>query len=138
MDYKLIIIILSLLAPVILATRNLIASILILSSFLSLFLPVWFIPEPAILIIAAGCFLVFLVTFWSAVRSGFFNFITDRDIKKWRIFARPFAFLFIPIDIYFGHRFLVILLGYLALIFIAFDLYRLIAKKQFSQIFKKK
>lgn len=138
MDYKLIILVFAVLLPVIIASRSLVATSLVASSFLTLLLPLWYGPDPAIFIIAGCCFIIFLVTLWFALRSDFFNYLAGRDIKKWRILARPFAFLFIPINIFFGHRFLIILLGYLALISIGIDLFRLFSKKQFSQIFKKK
>jgi glycerol-3-phosphate acyltransferase PlsY len=138
MDYAILILILSLLIIVFLATRSLIASALIMFSFLSILLPIRFGIEVIILVLSFAFFLAFLFTLIYSIRSGFFDFIAGRDIKKWRIFARPFALLFIPIDLYIGHRFLIILLGYLALIIIGLDLYRIISKKQLSYIFKQK
>ena len=138
MDYTILILIFSLLMIVFLATRSLVASALIMFSFLSILLPIRFGTEVIILVLSFIFFLAFLFTLIYSFRSGFFDFIAGRDIKKWRIFARPFALLFIPIDIFIGHRFLIILLGYLALIIIGLDLYRIISKKQLAHIFKQK
>ncbi len=138
MEYKFIILTLAVLMPVVIASRSLLTTSLVISSFLTLLLPLWFGSDPVILIIA-GCFLlIFLGMLWFVVRSDFFDFVSGRDIKKWRILARPLAFLFIPMDVFFGHRIFIIILGYLALISIGIDLYRIISKKEFSKIFKKK
>lgn len=138
MDYKFIILILVVLLPVIIASRSLLTTSLVISSFLTLLLPLWFGFEPVTLFIAGCSFFIFLITLWFVLRSDFFNYMTGRDIKKWRILARPLAFLFIPLDVFFGHRIFIIILGYLALISIGIDLYRIISKKEFSKIFKKK
>lgn len=138
MDYILIILSVTLLAIVLIATRSFITSALILFSFISILLPVRFGTSPLIISLSAVFLLSSVIILIYAFRSGFFDFIIGRDIKKWRIFARPFALLFIPIDIYIGHRFLIILLGYLALIIIGLDLYRIISKRQLSLIFKQK
>ncbi len=138
MEYKFIILTLAVLMPVVIASRSLVTTSLVISSFLTLLLPIWYGPDPVVLIIAGCCFLIFLGTLWFVLRSDFFNFMAGRDIKKWRILARPLAFLFIPMDIFFGHRIFIIILGYLALISIGLDLYRILSKKEFSKIFKKK
>jgi dolichol kinase len=138
MDYTLFILTLTLLVIVLIATRSLIASSLILFSFLAVLLPVRFGADPIVIVSSSAFFLSCVLILLYAIRSGFFNFIAGRDIKKWRIFARPFALLFILIDIFMSHRFLIILLGYLALIIIGLDLYRIISQKQLSKIFKLK
>ncbi len=60
------------------------------------------------------------------------------ELKWWRIIARPFALLFIPIDIYFGHATLLYLLGGLSVIFIGTDLYRIFSKNPLTSLFKRK
>lgn len=61
----------------------------------------------------------------------------DVELKKWRIIARPFALLFIPIHVFMGERVLLYLLGALSVIFIATDLYRLFSRRQLSLFYKK-
>ena len=138
MDYIILILILSLLVIVIIATRSLVTTALVLLSFLSILLPIRFGTDLVILIFSGAFIVCFVLVLFHAFKSGFFDFMAGRDIRKWRIFARPFALLFIPIDIFIGHRFLIILLGYLALVIISLDLYRIISKKQLSKIFKQK
>ncbi|OHD73799.1 MAG: hypothetical protein A2V99_06375 [Spirochaetes bacterium RBG_16_67_19] len=70
-------------------------------------------------------------------RSGVFRFPRDREMKWWRVIARPFALLFIPIDRFFGRTPLLYLLGALALIFAALDLVRLFSRVRMRQLFKK-
>jgi dolichol kinase len=60
------------------------------------------------------------------------------ELKWWRIIARPFALLFIPIDIYFGHAILLYLIGGLCVIFIGIDLYRIFSKNPLTSLFKRK
>jgi dolichol kinase len=138
MDYTLLILTLSLLVIVLFATRSLIASSLILFSFLTILLPVRFGADPVVIILSGIFFISCVLILLFAIHSGFFNFIVGRDIKKWRIYTRPLALLFIPVDIFIGHRFLVFFLGYLVLIIIGLDLYRIISKKQLNKIFKQK
>lgn len=138
MNINLLILAISLLIITVLTTRSLVASSLIFLSYLSILLPIRFGTEIIVVILSGLSFLSSVLILLYAIKSGFFNFIAGRDIRKWRIFARPFALLFIPIDIFIGHRFLIILLGYLALVIIGLDLFRIISKKQLSRIFKQK
>jgi dolichol kinase len=58
-------------------------------------------------------------------------------MKWWRVIARPFALLFVPIDLWLGRTPLLFLLGGLALLFSALDLVRLFSRLQMRQLFKK-
>jgi dolichol kinase len=138
MNLELIILSFCLLVIVLIATRSLVAECLIMFSFLSVLILVIFGSEPGFIIISGILLLFFLLILLYAMRSGFFKFVAGRDIRKWRIFARPFALLFIPIDIFIGHQSLLILLGCLALIIVGLDIFRIFSKKQFSAIFKQK
>jgi dolichol kinase len=138
MNLELLILSVCLLAIVLIATRSIVAVSLIMFSFLSVLIPVIFGSEAGSIIISCILLLCFLLILIYAVRSGFFKFVAGRDIRLWRIFARPFALLFIPIDIFIGHHFLLLLLGCLALIIVGLDIYRIFSKKQFSAIFKQK
>jgi dolichol kinase len=72
-----------------------------------------------------------------SLRGGAFLFPADREMKWWRIIARPFALLFIPIDRYLHRTPLLFLLGALALAFAALDLVRLFTRYQLRQLFKR-
>ncbi len=74
---------------------------------------------------------------WLCLRSGVFEFPAGRELKWWRIIARPFALLFVPIDRLFGRTPLLFLLGGLALAFSALDLVRLFSRVQMRRLFKK-
>ncbi len=71
------------------------------------------------------------------LRGGAFAFPGDREMKWWRIIARPFALLFIPIDRYLQRTLLLVLLGALALGFAGLDLVRLFTRYQLRQLFKR-
>ena len=59
-------------------------------------------------------------------------------MKLWRIIARPFATLFILIDVLGNRKTLLIVIGIVALIFIITDFVRLLTKIELSALFKKK
>jgi dolichol kinase len=65
-----------------------------------------------------------------------FRFPGGRELRWWRVIARPFALLFVPIDRLFGRTPLLFLLGGLALAFSALDLVRLFSRLQLRQMFK--
>jgi dolichol kinase len=71
------------------------------------------------------------------LRRGVFAFPAGREMKWWRVIARPFALLFVPIDRWLGRTPLLLLLGGLALAFSALDLVRLFSRLQMRQLFKK-
>ncbi len=60
------------------------------------------------------------------------------EIKLWRILARPFALLFLVIDILVSRQALLIVIGIVALLFIVTDFVRLATKISLSVMFKKK
>ncbi len=94
--------------------------------------------SPCILIVAAAMVLLPLAgAACLSRRKGMAITGKDVELKKWRIIARPFALLFIPIHVYMGDRVLLYLLGALAIIFIATDLYRLFSRRQLSLFYKK-
>jgi dolichol kinase len=138
MNPEQIILTIVLLAVLLIATRNLTATGIIMFSFLAILVPVRFGVELKYILLSCLSLSGSIILLIHALKSGFFKFIDGRDIRKWRIFARPFALLFIPIDIFIGHRSLIILLGCLALIIVGLDIYRIFSSKQFSVIFKQK
>ena len=87
---------------------------------------------------AAGlCLAAAGVSLWRCLRAGVFRFPESREQKWWRVIARPFALLFVPIDLLFGRTPLLFLLGVLALAFSAMDLVRLFSRLQMRRLFKK-
>ena len=80
---------------------------------------------------------LFAVSLWSCLRNRVFRFSTQKEMKWWRIIARPFALLFIPIDRFFHRTPLLFLLGALGVIFIGMDLFRMLTRYQLRQLFKK-
>jgi glycerol-3-phosphate acyltransferase PlsY len=103
---------------------------------------VWSIPvlygiSSLTLLVTVITFLLFLTAAHLLRRKEIFASRGDLELKRWRIIARPFAMLFIPVRIMAGHSFLLYLLGGLSILFIGMDLYRLFSRKIMSKIFKK-
>jgi glycerol-3-phosphate acyltransferase PlsY/dolichol kinase len=73
---------------------------------------------------------------WNCLRHGVFHFGAQKEMKWWRVIARPFALLFIPIDLLFRRMPLLLLLGALALIFSGMDLFRMATRFKLTQLFK--
>ncbi len=60
------------------------------------------------------------------------------EMRWWRVIARPFALLFIPIDLLAGRTVLLFLLGALALVFSITDLVRILTRVELRRLFKSK
>ncbi len=74
----------------------------------------------------------------SIVTSSLFKLGESGEVKLWRLLARPFALLFLPIDVFAGRRTLLFVIGIVALVFIITDFVRLATKKNLAAVFKKK
>jgi dolichol kinase len=120
-----------------LAARNALVPILIISLFAIIALPLYWGMDTLVLFACIILLAVLIISLRIARKKGVFLLDSTMELKKWRIIARPFALLFIPIDIYAGHTFLLYLLGGLSVTFILTDLYRLIFKQKLPQFFKK-
>lgn len=72
-----------------------------------------------------------------AARTGVFRVGAGVELKPWRLIARPFALLFIPIDARWGQGFLLVLVGIVAAIFIAADLLRIFSNLHWDRLYKK-
>ena len=83
-----------------------------------------------------------LYCFALAVRSTVIRrvFVIDPEIemKWWRVIARPFALLFIPIDLLFGRTTLLFLIAGIGVILIGTDIFRMLSRHQLQLLFKKK
>jgi len=88
-------------------------------------------------IVDTGLSVFLLVSiFLTAVKHGVFRLERTAEIKIWRLAVRPLALLFIPIDLFFGRMTLLLLMGAVALIFLATDLIRLVTKWKLHHLFK--
>jgi glycerol-3-phosphate acyltransferase PlsY len=98
-------------------------------------LPPWGPWGEAALASAISLFLLVYVT-WTAVKRGTFRLEKRVELKIWRLVARPFALLFIPIDLLWGRRVLLLVVGSISLAFIAVDVYRFLSTRSLSLFFK--
>jgi dolichol kinase len=71
-----------------------------------------------------------------AAAAGFYRFLRGRDLRLWRIAARPFALIFILIDLFWTRRALLIVLGLISLGSITLDLVRIAARLELRRLFK--
>jgi glycerol-3-phosphate acyltransferase PlsY len=88
------------------------------------------------LVLSLLAWFLFGLSVWNCLHRGVFEFGEQKEMKWWRIIARPFALLFIPIDVLFGRTPLLLLLGALALIFSGVDLFRMATRFKLTQLFK--
>lgn len=119
------------------AARNVLIPTMIFLIFMLITLPLYFGINSWIVIILAILVVLLALSLRAAIRKRLFILDGSVELKKWRIIARPFAPLFIPINIYLGHTFLLYLLGILSIIFIMTDLYRLFTRQNLSLFFKR-
>ncbi len=63
---------------------------------------------------------------------------TQIEMKWWRVIARPFALLLIPIDLLFGRTVLLFIMAGIGVILIGTDIFRMLSRHQLQQLFKKK
>jgi len=78
-----------------------------------------------------------------AIRHGVFRpregaAVQKTERKLWRLITRPFALLFIPIDLLWGRKILLLVLGAVSLVFILIDLIRLLGRWEISVLIKAK
>lgn len=111
---------------------------MLISSFLVITVPLLYALSFWPVLASAIALVVLVMGILLAWKRKLFVMEKSLETKRWRVAARPFAMLFIPIEIYAGHRFLLYLMGVVSMIFIGIDLYRLITRRQMSIIFKKK
>ncbi len=105
-------------------------------AFLAAALPLELGPGPAGWLSLGLALAAWGLSLWLCLRGRVFRFPAGREMKWWRILARPFALLFVPIDRLLGRTPLLFLLGVLALGFSVLDLVRLFSRLQMRQLFK--
>lgn len=118
------------------ATRAWMVPALVSSLYLAIILPV----SSGLVALAPTVVALYIVaeSLYAIVRQAVFSFSEDSEIKLWRIIARPFALIFVLIDVLASRRALLIVIGVVALAFIVMDFVRLAAKAELRGMFKKK
>ena len=119
------------------AARNVLVPVMVISAFLIITLPLYRGINTCVIIVCFMLLTVLIFSFRLAKKRSLFKLESKVELKKWRIIARPLALLFIPIDIYLGHTFLLYLLGGLSITFILTDLYRIIFGQKLMMFFKR-
>jgi dolichol kinase len=132
------IIVLSLLAAsTLVIARNLLVPGLVLFGFLVPAFPLLFRYQPWCCLLAAISLMLFVVTLYRITKDHSITLGKQSETKRWRVFIRPAAALFIPISEFLGHYFLLYLIGILCVIFIGMDLYRLFSGRKFHGVYKR-
>jgi glycerol-3-phosphate acyltransferase PlsY len=89
------------------------------------------------LLLAAAAAIVLAVSVVAAVRGGVFRLERRRELKIWRLAARPFALLFVPLDLLWGRRLLLVVAGLVCLVFIGLDVFRYVSRRRLAAMYKK-
>ena len=84
----------------------------------------------------ALCAFLLAMTTRKAISLGLFRNERGIELKIWRLAARPFAMLFIPIDVLWGRTVLLLVIGPVALAFIAMDLFRIVSRRRLTRMYK--
>jgi dolichol kinase len=119
------------------ASRRVALAGLVAFAFLAAAFPLELGPTVPGLVLAGAALSACGLCLWLCLQTGVFRFPAGKELKWWRIIARPFALLFVPIDRIFGRTPLLFLLGVLALVFSALDLVRLFSRVQMRRLFKR-
>jgi len=93
---------------------------------------------PRSLLLNSLCLYGFAFSVREALCEHLFVMDTSIEMKWWRVIARPFALLFIPIDMVFGRKALLFLMAAIGVILIGMDLFRILSRHQLSMLFKRK
>ena len=93
---------------------------------------------PRSLLMISLCLYGFALSVHDAVCEQLFVLDARVEMKWWRVIARPFALMFIPIDMVFGRKPLLFLMAAIGIILIGLDLFRLLSRHQLSVLFKRK
>jgi glycerol-3-phosphate acyltransferase PlsY len=97
--------------------------------------PPWGPRGDAALDTAISLFIFASITRTAVIRKTF-RLERKVEIKPWRLIARPFALLFIPIDLLWGRRVVLLVIGVVSLVFILADIVRFLSKRSIAVFFK--
>jgi hypothetical protein len=90
----------------------------------------------ASLLLATGAVLVLAASIVAAACGGVFRLERKRELKIWRLAARPFALLFIPLDLLWGRPGAAGRGGPVCLAFIALDVFRYVSRRRLAAMYK--
>ena len=90
------------------------------------------------LLMASLSLYCFALAIRGTVRQRVFVLDTEIEMKWWRVIARPFALLLIPIDLLFGRTVLLSIMAGIGVILIGTDIFRILSRHQLQLLFKKK
>jgi dolichol kinase len=88
------------------------------------------------LLLAGLCLCGLALSVRAAASGGAFLPGRRFEIRWWRVIARPFALLFIPIELLFGRTVLLFLLVALAAVLIGMDVFRMLGRWRLRRLFK--
>jgi glycerol-3-phosphate acyltransferase PlsY len=133
-----LVVVLAVVALVFVASRSgdLTALVAFLFLFIVTFLELDFTPRG--LLMASLNLYCFALGVRGTVVQRVFILDTDVEMKWWRVIARPFALLLIPIDLLFGRTPLLLIMAGVGVILIGTDIFRMLTRYQMQQLFKKK
>ncbi len=133
-----LIVVLAVAAAVFVASRSGDLTALVAFLFLSVvtFLELAFSPRG--LLMASLSLYCFALAVRGTVIQRVFVLDTEIEMKWWRVIARPFALLLIPINLLLGRIVLLLIMGGIAVILIGTDIFRMLSRHQLQQLFKKK
>jgi glycerol-3-phosphate acyltransferase PlsY len=94
--------------------------------------------SPRGLLMASLSLYCFALAVRGTVIQRLFVVTAEIEMKWWRVIARPFALLFIPIDLLFGRTVLLFIMAGIGVILIGTDIFRMLSRHQLQQLFKKK
>jgi glycerol-3-phosphate acyltransferase PlsY len=106
--------------------------------FLSIITPLEMGFTPRALLIFSLSLYCFALGARNTVIHRIFLIDPEIEVKWWRVIARPFALLFIPIDLLFGRNPLLFLMAGIGVILIGTDIFRMLSRHQLRQLFKRK
>jgi acyl-phosphate glycerol 3-phosphate acyltransferase len=119
-----------------LATRNGLATAIVAFLFMGILTPLELgITGVSVVNMGLSAFLT-ASNLQRAIQQGVFRNEKGVELRLWRLAARPFALLFIPIDVLWGRTVLLLVIGPVALAFIAMDLVRMVARRQIEGMYK--
>jgi glycerol-3-phosphate acyltransferase PlsY len=93
---------------------------------------------PRGLLMASLSLYCFALAVRGTVIQRLFVVTAEIEMKWWRVIARPFALLFIPIDLLIGRTVLLFIMAGIGVILIGTDIFRMLSRHQLQQLFKKK
>jgi glycerol-3-phosphate acyltransferase PlsY len=94
--------------------------------------------SPRGLLMASLSLYCFALALRGTVIQRLFVVTAEIEMKWWRVIARPFALLFIPIDLLIGRTVLLFIMAGIGVILIGTDIFRMLSRHQLQQLFKKK